>query len=227
MAKISTQVYYPILLRWEPIINILTDVEAGVLLKAMYQYQINGKKPNFAENDRLAIFWCDVENWLDTAAEKYNDKIKQASEAGKKSAKARKRLTNVNEPEQPLTISISNQKEKEKEKDISISNETEQADIDELAEEKPENELNEEERVIGYFKDLFKSYTNNDLEIIGYLYRRYGAAKVEAAISAGRMYNARSAAYVKKILENAKDGEIDLYFLAKAHNNKHAKMRYC
>lgn len=211
MENKKLPLYFSVLFRWEHVIDNLTDREVGKLLKAMYHYRTKGENPNFGKNDRLNIFWCDVVDWLDTSAKKYDDKVQQARYAGKKSAENRNQKIGIDNPEQALIVSDQNENEN------SASNEIGQAKSDTKDDEEDENSI------VQYFKDTFVCYTKKDVEVIRQLRRRYGSANVRNGIYAGKKFGAKSASYVKKMLENAPNGEIDMVALrinyCKTHND--------
>lgn len=171
------------------------------MLKAMYRYLTKGETANFAKNDRLTVFWYDVVNWLDTNTENYAEKVKQASAAGKESAKNRKKEKVIGKPGQNCDISY--QKEN---KPVESNVEYSEA---------------EEEEAVKYFKRIFEEYTERDIGVIKRLYMRYGLQKVKNGILAGKKFEANTAYYVEKMLNNAKDGNLDMDKLAQEYSKKY------
>ena len=201
--------YFSVLFRWEVVIDNLTDREAGKLLKAMFHYRTKGENPNFAKNDRLNIFWCDVKDWLDTSDKKYKEKVKQASKAGLKSAEARNKVKGIDNHKNAVTIP--DQKETD---EVLTSIEFESAKSD--TEDESKN-MEEEQEIVEYFKDTFVCYNDKDIEVIKKLYWKYGKAKLKNGIHVGKKFGGKSANYVKTILDRAPNGELDMQALAKSY----------
>ena len=221
MAKKESKgmIFFPVLLRWTNFMNLLTDEEAGILFKNMFRYCIDGIKPDFTNNDKLIIIWCDVESWLNTSKDNYSAKIQQTSEAGKRSAAKRKEATDVNERQRTLTKAKAISKEKEKSKATSSAS----ASAKESAKASASNYddgltdsaqplgaagLDDDvEEIISYFKNHIPKYDMKDYSIIVDLCKHYEASAIKAAIDIGESKGARSAAYIRKVLESGNDYE--------------------
>lgn len=216
MAKNESKgmmIFFPVLLRWSNFMNLLTDEEAGILFKNMFHYCIDGIKPEFSNNDKLTIIWCDVESWLKTSKDNYAAKIQQTSEAGKRSAAKRKEATEVNERQRTSTKAIAISKEKSK----STSNAS--ASAKESAKASASNyddgltdsaqplgaaglDSTDEDVIISYFKNHMSKYSAKDNDIIVELCKHYNNEAIKMAIDIASNHNAKSAAYVKKVLES-------------------------
>ena len=216
MAKKETKgmIFFPVLLRWNNFMNLLTDEEAGILFKNMFRYCIDGIKPDFNNNDKLIIIWCDVESWLNTSKDNYSAKIQQTSEAGRISAAKRKEATDVNERQRTSTKA----KAISKAKSISTSNAKASAKASASESESVcDNELTidnaqpfvaagldgtDEDVIISYFKNHMSKYSAKDNDIIVELCKHYNNEAIKMAIDIASNHNAKSAAYVKKVLES-------------------------
>ena len=219
MAKKESKgmIFFPVLLRWNNFMNLLTDEEAGILFKNMFRYCIDGIKPDFTNNDKLIIIWCDVESWLNTSKDNYSAKIQQTSEAGRISAAKRKEATSVNEYQRPLT-NVNKSKSISKAKSISTSNAKASAKASASESESVcDNELTidnaqpfvaagldgtDEDVIISYFKNHMPKYSAKDNDIIVELCKHYNNEAIKKAIDIASNHNAKSAAYVKKVLES-------------------------
>lgn len=62
--------------RWKKSFDMLTDEQAGQMVKGIYQYQTTGEEPGF-KHDLLLFFWQDVKTWLDESQEAYRQKCEQ------------------------------------------------------------------------------------------------------------------------------------------------------
>lgn len=85
MAKDSFLLYY----EWEDNLSDLTDDQLGSLLRALFSYEKRGEQ--YAGNDpevRMAFRF--VKGTLDRNREKYDARVEQCKEAGKRSGEARK-----------------------------------------------------------------------------------------------------------------------------------------
>lgn len=96
MAKVkekdSERVYFSLLTRFGKGIKKLTDDEAGRLLKAIYDFELEEQEPDFDEEEEtlLSYLWSDIHEWLENNKRYYRKKCEMASLAGKLSAKKRK-----------------------------------------------------------------------------------------------------------------------------------------
>ena len=224
----KSMIFFPVLLRWNTFMNLLSDEEAGLLFKNMFLYYINGKTPNFTNDEKLQIIWCDVESWLETSKDNYKAKIQQTSEAGKKSAAKRKESTDVNERQRTSTKAKAKAKEKEKEKEKSIS--TSKASASATACAISDNDMNDdnspplesaglswdfvrsvvkinadEATIIQTFENEIKKgkTTNiNERNTIIALCRKYSCESVKEAIFKGVDYGAKTLKYIETILKN-------------------------
>ena len=50
---------------------MLTDAQAGRMVKAIFQYKITKQEPNFQGDGILVFFWQDIKNWLDDSENHY------------------------------------------------------------------------------------------------------------------------------------------------------------
>lgn len=50
---------------------MLTDAQAGRMVKAIFQYKISKQEPNFQGDGILVFFWQDIKNWLDDSENHY------------------------------------------------------------------------------------------------------------------------------------------------------------
>lgn len=50
---------------------MLTDAQAGRMVKAIFQYKITKQEPNFQGDEILVFFWQDIKNWLDDSENHY------------------------------------------------------------------------------------------------------------------------------------------------------------
>jgi hypothetical protein len=69
--------------RWKKSFDMLTDEQAGQMVKGIYQYQTTGEEPGF-KHDLLLFFWQDVKTWLDESQEAYRQKCEQNRDNAKK-----------------------------------------------------------------------------------------------------------------------------------------------
>lgn len=65
------------------IINMLTDSEAGQIIKAVFDYEINSVMPEFSDRT-LQIVFFDIKRFLDSNRENYEKICRQRSENAKK-----------------------------------------------------------------------------------------------------------------------------------------------
>lgn len=65
------------------IINMLTDSEAGQIIKAVFDYEINSVEPEFSDRTMQIVFF-DIKRFLDTNRENYNRICRSRSENAKK-----------------------------------------------------------------------------------------------------------------------------------------------
>ena len=192
MAKKNIPVFLPILIRWKPVIDKLTDCEAGILLKAIYNYRIKGEVPDFTEYDRLDIIWCDVAFWLDSAAEKYELKVEKARAAARKSVEARNKAKNGNEL--PLTEEQEYENFEDKiVKRMALRKELESKMDIEIEKNSVDDALKSKEPDEAMLLDMFKSYnpefsSEDDLAAIREVFWEYGGWKTRAAIRVWKDY---------------------------------------
>ena len=87
--------YFCFLLEWVDTFNLLTEVQCGQLIKGMIAYEKDGTEPNFAD-DILRFAWLsNIKPKMDALREHYQEKVRQASNAGKASAEKRKQKKQV------------------------------------------------------------------------------------------------------------------------------------
>jgi len=87
------------------LIEALSDEQAGKLIKHIYKY-VNDENPKL-EDPILNIAFVPIKQQLKRDLQKWEDQRKQRSEAGKKSAKSRKRKsTSVNERQRASTVNV-------------------------------------------------------------------------------------------------------------------------
>ena len=65
------------------IINMLSDSEAGQIIKAVFNYEINSVEPEFTDRTMRIVFF-DIKRFLDSNRENYKKVCKQRSEYAKK-----------------------------------------------------------------------------------------------------------------------------------------------
>lgn len=65
------------------IINMLTDSEAGQIIKAVFDYEINSVEPEFSDRTMQIVFF-DIKRFLDTNRENYEKVCRRRSESAKK-----------------------------------------------------------------------------------------------------------------------------------------------
>ena len=82
---------------WEAM-ALLPPEESMRLLSAMFLFATQGVTPQFDENPRLHLLWPSRAARIDRDVAKYNNEIKQCSNAGKASGEARRKSTTVERP---------------------------------------------------------------------------------------------------------------------------------
>lgn len=65
------------------ILNMLTDTEAGQIIKAVFDYEINSVEPEFTDRTMQIVFF-DIKRFLDSNRENYEKVCKSRSEYAKK-----------------------------------------------------------------------------------------------------------------------------------------------
>ncbi len=65
------------------VLNMLTDSEAGQIIKAVFDYEINSKEPQFSDRTMQIVFF-DIKRFLDTNRENYKRICRSRSENAKK-----------------------------------------------------------------------------------------------------------------------------------------------
>lgn len=65
------------------ILNLLTDSEAGQIIKAVFDYEINSVEPEFSDRTMQIVFF-DIKRFLDSNRENYEKVCRQRSEYAKK-----------------------------------------------------------------------------------------------------------------------------------------------
>ena len=65
------------------IINMLSDSEAGQIIKAVFDYEINLKEPEFSDRTMKVVFF-EIKRFLDTNRENYEKICRSRSESAKK-----------------------------------------------------------------------------------------------------------------------------------------------
>lgn len=65
-------VWFKMPVRWADSITEMTDEQAGIILKAIYKYVVNGIAPVFQDEKTLSMFWVAVERWFANDAAMYN-----------------------------------------------------------------------------------------------------------------------------------------------------------
>ena len=109
MAKVKEneyeRVYFSLLSRFGKGIKKLTDEDAGRLLKAIYDFELDEQEPDFDEETEtlLAYLWYDIHEWLENNKKYYRKKCEMASLAGKLSAEKRK-LSKASKQEESATV---------------------------------------------------------------------------------------------------------------------------
>ena len=109
MAKVKEneyeRVYFSLLSRFGKGIKKLTDEDAGRLLKAIYDFELDEQEPDFDEDTEtlLAYVWSDVRDWLEDNKKYYRTKCENASIAGKISAEKRKQ-SKASKQEESATV---------------------------------------------------------------------------------------------------------------------------
>lgn len=206
MTKKSLPVFLPVLIRWKQVIDKLTDCEAGMLLKAMYNYRIEGKTPDFSENDRLDIIWCDVAFWLNSAAEKYELKVEKARAAARKSVEARNKSKGGN------SLPLTEEQEIEKIEDIianrmKIRKELEKKIDSEMKKITSDSALRSSEPDENTILNMYKSYNPDhssldELAIIREAFWEHGGWKIHAAIMALKDFGQMDAGQFARICKH-------------------------
>ena len=64
-------VWFKMPVNWADMINTLTDEQAGIIMKAIYKYVVDGIEPVFNDDETLSMFWVSVEKWFDKDAAMY------------------------------------------------------------------------------------------------------------------------------------------------------------
>lgn len=70
-------------------INMLSDEQAGRLLKAIYAYNLDGTVPDF-DDGMVKLMFSFIKNQLDRDSKKWDDICKKRAEAGRKGGKQKK-----------------------------------------------------------------------------------------------------------------------------------------
>ncbi len=65
------------------ILNLLTDSEAGQIIKAVFDYEINQAEPEFSDRTMQIVFF-DIKRFLDSNRENYEKVCRRRSESAKK-----------------------------------------------------------------------------------------------------------------------------------------------
>lgn len=65
------------------ILNLLTDSEAGQIIKAVFDYEINSVEPEFSDRTMQIVFF-DIKRFLDSNRENYEKVCRRRSESAKK-----------------------------------------------------------------------------------------------------------------------------------------------
>lgn len=87
----ADKLYFCFLLEWAEVFSLLTFEQSGKLIKAMITYEKDGIEPDFSDDNILRFAWLsNIKCKLDKLKEHYDDKRRQASEAGKASAEKRR-----------------------------------------------------------------------------------------------------------------------------------------
>ena len=60
--------------------SMITDEQAGRIIKAVYSYRFENKEPDFKNDVILKFFWLDIKNWLDESQTAYMEKCEKNRE---------------------------------------------------------------------------------------------------------------------------------------------------
>lgn len=136
------------------LIGRLTDEEAGMLFKAFYEYDINGKEPTFPDRS-LELVFITISRFLDRNKVRYEEVSKARSEAAKRRWLALKADADVL-MQTDANVTKENEKENKKEKENKNPSETE-------IEREKENEtavIREDESAAGDQKKAYGEFQN-------------------------------------------------------------------
>ena len=62
--------------------EMLSDEQAGKIIKSIYNYKLKDTEPDF-KDPVMKFFWLDIKNWLDTSEKSYQEKCERNKENAK------------------------------------------------------------------------------------------------------------------------------------------------
>ncbi|MBE6773080.1 MAG: hypothetical protein E7544_02530 [Ruminococcaceae bacterium] len=137
-------------------IRLLNDEEAGIILKAIFEYFISGTEPEF-EDRALNILFLQLKKFCDTNRKRYEEVCKKKSENARKRWDAYKKTGQ----DQSMQMHAAEGKEKENE----ISNSSEKENPNENPNENTNENTNENSNAISNVKENEKADPNTNVSV--------------------------------------------------------------
>jgi hypothetical protein len=104
---------------WEKHLSLLTDEQAGRLLKAVFAYQNRGEDPSCDPLVQMAFSF--MQSFFDESNSRYAEKVKANQENGKRGGRPKKGEGYLGNPKNPVGFSITQDNPKEPNKTLSES----------------------------------------------------------------------------------------------------------
>lgn len=186
--------------RWRSSFEMLSDAQAGQIIKAMFKYIQDGEIPEFTDM-LLCFFWQDIKIWLDETQEHYKKVIAAKSKAGQASGISRKNKTEHSGTKGTYVDKDKDKDkeiEKEKDKDIDIDVDIEQKNKSISFLENPEFKKAKE-----YFKEKIGPLRNVDeFARLNDLINDFGYDVVMVCIDIAKEKGAQTIQYLETVCQS-------------------------